>query len=220
MTYKRYLLSVLLLSMTGNVICDSPEKEQQSEEEKKLLEVENKRRQLKIALKLINNGIEKVELFQKHGNEYRGSFMLMSIDPVLNPELVKKATIELEEKVEKLIEEIKSDSKIKKLCQLLMSESKAKIPLDERSCESMARTLLLYNIYVAEMINSQSFKCLNDPKNSVDNCKILAMLTLSSFKEFNELNNQLELFKLEQRKRMLEKELDKLHQKEESIQSN
>ncbi len=201
MTYKRYLLSVLLLSMVGNVVCDSPEKKQQSEEKIKLSEVENKRRQLKIALESVNNGIETMELLQKYGNENIGCFMLKSIATALNPELVEKAAIELEEKVAKLIEEIKSDSKIKKLRQLLMSKSKAKIPLDERSCEDMARTLLRYNLYLANMLNSQTFKCLNNPNNSVDDCKILSVLTLSSFKQFNELNNQLEVFKLKTKKK-------------------
>jgi len=105
-----------------------------------------------------------------------------------------------------------------------MSQSKAKIPLDERSYEDGAKILLFYNIAIVNMINSQSIECLGNTEGSVDNCAILTQLKFSLLfsddEEVNEFGKKIEVFKLKQRKRMLEEELNKLDQKEESSQSN
>ncbi len=203
MTYKQYLLSMFLLSMVGNVLCESQgegqDKKQQSEEEIELSEIERERHKFERKLKVVNFNIKMMKQEQEHNKVCPGSFMPMEMGK-LNSKLKEKANL--------LTEEIKSESE--KLYQSL--KSTAKIPLDKESYEGRERALQLYTHYVRMKLHGQTFKCLSDSENSVDDCMSLCQLIFSSFlsdKQVEELSFKLELFELEQRKKILEEELNK-----------
>ena len=180
MVYKRYLLSMLLLSMTGNVLCDG--QKEKLEEEKKLLEEKSLK-------------VEKA--FKEHS----------------------ELMLEIRSGIQILVDSVDDELKdgLKKDAGLFIEEVKRKLLLDEERNKKEKEWALI------KVLFTQYGKCLNNKENTIEYCTNLVGFVVSQLDHDLRVVDRLDkssALQLEQRKRMLEEELDKLNQKEESSQSN
>ncbi len=159
MTYKRYLLSVLLLGITANVFCNGPDVT--------IEQVENQ------IVQLMREKIEGEQTLKKieFGFQMLKKVSQLAIDNA-GPKIKKEANSWIEEIENR--EPHDSDSFRKFIGEILdrMSGKSLDQISDQMSDEEMAtgRKILRDSVQVIEVLSRKFGTCLDNPENSVDHC--------------------------------------------------
>ncbi len=164
MTYKRYLLSVLLLGMTTNVFCNDPEETIKQVEEVTEEQVENQIVKLRREKTKLEQTLLKMKFTFQRIEEGR-QFAIDNAGPK-----IKKEAVSWIEEIGNIESNYPFEEFIREVLDIISGKSFQ--ILDEEIEESKVsyRKMLRDGVRIIEVLSRKFGTCLDDPENSLVDC--------------------------------------------------